>query len=108
MSHLYPGLERPVTVDFPETPFGPFAVDFTFDPAGTVTFLVTSGAIKDKTETIPFQATEVGEGLWFVSWQENDRLAVVQLQDFTTGRVTSAVVTQAQELHRFNGTIAFR
>jgi ribosomal protein S11 len=94
-------------VDFPDSPFGPFAVEFTFDPSGDVTFLVTSGSIKGKTETVPFAATELAENLWFVSWQEENLLTVVQVHDFTTGQVTSAVVTDTQQLVRFNGTVSF-
>jgi hypothetical protein len=94
-------------IDFGEDgPFGPFAATLAFDAASaTVTFLVTRGSLEGKTETLPFSADEIAEGIWLVTWQEVDLLTVVQVQDFGTGRLTSAVTTADQQFVLLNGSI---
>ncbi len=107
MANAYPALDRTLTIDFGEDgPFGPFAADLVFSSeTGMLTFLVTRGALLDKTETLPFEATEVRPGLWLVIWQEADLLTVVQVQDFDAGTVTSAVTTADQQFVKLDGTI---
>lgn len=107
MTVSYPALDRTLTIDFGDDgPFGPFAADLTFSSAdGTVSFLVTRGALEGKAETLPFDAQNVVDGIWLVTWQEADLLTVVQVQDFVNGRVTSAVTTADQSFVKLNGTI---
>ena len=107
MASQYPALDRTLVIDFGDDgPFGPFAADLAFSSAdGTVTFLVTRGSLSGKTETLPFTATEVRDGLWLVTWQEADLLTVVQVQDFEAGTVTSAVTTADQQFLTLGGTI---
>ena len=107
MTHPFPALDRSVVIDFGDDgPFGPFAAVLSFDgAAGTVTFVVTRGSLEGKTETLPFSADEIAEGIWLVTWQEVDLLTVVQVQDYNTGRLTSAVTTADQQFVQLNGTI---
>jgi hypothetical protein len=109
VAHEYPALDRSVVIDFGEDgPFGPFAATLSFRGSdGTVSFLVTRGSLTGKAETLPFAAAEIAEGIWLVTWQEEDLLTVVQVQDFTTGRLTSAVTTADQQFVKLDGTIAF-
>lgn len=109
MASEYPALGRSVVIDFGEDgPFGPFAATLSFDrDAGTVTFLVTRGSLEGKTETLPFSADEIAERIWLVTWQEVDLLTVVQVQDFNTGRLMSAVTTADQQFVQLNGSITF-
>lgn len=104
----YPALDRTLTIDFGDDgPFGPFAADLRFSGAdSTLTFLVTRGSLSGKTETLPFEATEVRDGIWLVTWQEADLLTVVQVQDFQAGTVSSAVTTADQHFLTLNGTIS--
>jgi hypothetical protein len=60
-----------------------------------------------KTETLPFTAAEIAEGIWLATWQEADLLTVVQVQDFNEGRVMSAVTTADQQFVQLNGYIRF-
>jgi len=103
----YPALDRTLVIDFGnDGPFGPFAADLAFSGAdGTITFVVTRGTLEGKTETLPFAATEVRDGIWLVTWQEEDLLTVVQVQDFVANTVTSAVTTADQHFLQLNGTI---
>lgn len=105
----FPGLRRTVVIDFGEDgPFGPFAAELDFDAVqNTVTFLVTRGSVLGKSETLPFNAREIRDGVWLVTWQEADLLTVVQVQDFKAGTVMSAVTTADQQFVQLNGSINF-
>lgn len=106
MPSTYPAVDRTLTIDFGyDGPFGPFAADLAFS-ADSLTFVVTRGGLLGKTETLPYVATEVRPGLWVVTWQEEDLLTVVQVQDFEAGTVTSAVTTADQQFVTLNGSIS--
>ena len=107
MPSAYPGLDRTAIIDFGDDgPFGPFAAELSFDSADhTVTFVVTRGSMLGKTETLPFSADEITDGIWLATWQEADLLTVVQVQDFNSGRVMSAVTTADQQFVQLNGSI---
>lgn len=109
MPHGFPGLNRQLVIDFGEDgPLGPFAAKLDFDAVqNTVTFLVTRGSMLGKTETLPFNASEITDGIWLVTWQEEDLLTVVQVQDFKVGRVLSAVTTADQQFVQLNGSVNF-
>ncbi len=103
----FPALDRSIVIDFGhDGPFGPFAAELAFSSATeTVTFVVTRGSMRGKTETLPFTAVPITDGIWLVSWQEADLLTVVQVQDFTSGRLVSAVTTADQQLATLHGTL---
>lgn len=109
MPDLFPALDRKVVIDFgTDGPFGPFAAELQFSgDAGTVSFVVTRGSMLGKTETLPFQAQQLAEGIWLVTWQEADLLTVAQVQDFNLGKVTSAVTTADQQFELLNGRLSF-
>lgn len=108
MSTEFPGNGRTVIIDFGEDgPFGPFAAELNFNAADqTVTFVVTRGSMLGKTETLPFSADEITAGIWLTTWQEADLLTVVQVQDFNSGRVMSAVTTADQQFVQLSGAIS--
>jgi hypothetical protein len=107
MSSTYPALDRTIIIDFGnDGAFGPFAAEISFSSADqTLTFIVTRGSLEGKTETLPFEATEVGDGIWFITWQESDLLTVVQAHNFNTGQLASAVTTADQQFVQLNGTV---
>lgn len=107
MLKTYPALGEDIFIDFGDSgPFGPFAVQITVADSGKeLTFLVTTGPLVDRSETCAYQAVQVADGVWMVSWREADGLTVVQVQDFARGTLESVVTTPDHELFQFGGTI---
>lgn len=107
MPGVYPALDRTAAIDFGDDgPLGPFSAELTFSGTDqTVTYLVTRGSLLGKTETIPFTAQEVSDGVWLVTWQEGGNLTVIQVQNFGAERLLSANVTEDHQLAHINGTI---
>lgn len=107
MLDTYPARGRAIEIDFGEDgPFGPFAVELSFsDSDDALTFLVTRGSLLDKTGTCDYQAVQISEGAWMVSWREADGLTVVQVHDFAQGKVWAASTTPDHELIPMNGTL---
>ena len=107
MTAIYPALDGAIVIDFdPDGPFGPLTADISFSSVDqTLTFTVTKGSLEGKIETLPFQATEVTDGIWMVTWQEVDLLSVVHVQDFNTGKLLSAVTTADQHFVFMSGTV---
>ena len=103
----YPGLGQVVEIDFGnDGPFGPFAAELTFPKEGSsLSFLVKRGSLLNKAETCEYRAVHVDAAVWMVSWREADGLTVVQVQDFASGRLWSAVTNPQNELSYLDGTI---
>jgi hypothetical protein len=108
MAAIYPALDGAIVIDFdPDGPFGALTADISFSSADqTLTFSVTKGSLAGKVETLPFQAHEVTDGIWMVTWQETDLLTVVHVQDFNTGKLLSAVTTSDQHFVFMSGTVS--
>lgn len=77
----------------PDTPLGHFTVEITFETASRVSFLVTGGAIKGRTETMDYTTTRVRDGLYVVRWTEPDSLDhVTHIEDYANGTCMASSV----------------
>lgn len=77
----------------PNTPLGHFTVEITFETATRVSFLVTGGAIKGRTETMDYTTTQIRDGLYVVRWTEPDSLDhVTHIEDYTNGTCMASSV----------------
>ncbi|MFF4835274.1 hypothetical protein [Streptomyces sp. HUAS ZL42] len=65
---------------------GPFAAEITFASESEVSFVLTTGDHKGKTETMDYSATKVRDGLYVVRWVEPVSGDIVtHIQDYTAG-----------------------
>ncbi|TDQ12276.1 hypothetical protein EDF17_2129 [Rathayibacter sp. PhB1] len=87
----------------PDTPLGHFTVEISFTETH-VTFTVTGGAIKGRTETMEYTATRVRDGLYVVRWTEPDSGDhVTHIEDYTDGACMASSVIGGQFL-QLHGT----
>ncbi|WP_043650997.1 MoaF-related domain-containing protein [Cellulosimicrobium cellulans] len=77
----------------PDTPLGHFTVEITFETETRVSFHVTGGAIKGRTETMDYTTTQVRDGLYVVRWTEPDSNDhVTHIEDYTNGACMASSV----------------
>ncbi|MEU6379366.1 MoaF N-terminal domain-containing protein [Streptomyces sp. NPDC046909] len=74
---------------------GPFNAEITFESESKVSFALTTGDHKGKTETMDYTATKVRDGLYVVRWVEPVSGDVVtHVQDYTAGTsLASSIVS---------------
>ena len=88
----------------PDTPLGHFTVEITFETPTTVSFLVTGGAIKGRTQTMDYTAAKVRDGLYVVRWTEPDSGDMVtHIEDYQEGTCLASSVIGG-EFVQLNGT----
>ena len=69
-----------------DTPLGHFTVEITFESATRVSFLVTGGTIKGRTQTMDYTTAKLRDGLYLVRWTEPDSNDfVTHIEDYTNG-----------------------
>lgn len=77
----------------PDTPLGHFTVEITFDSPTQVSFLVTGGAIKGRTQTMDYTTVKLRDGLYVVRWTEPDSGDhVTHIEDYTEGTCMASSV----------------
>lgn len=77
----------------PDTPLGHFTVEITFASETQVSFLVTGGTIKGRTETMPYTTTKLRDGLHVVRWTEPDAGDhVTHIEDYANGTCMASSV----------------
>ncbi|MEV8521644.1 hypothetical protein ABZR86_17760 [Dyella marensis] len=70
----------------PNTPLGHFTVEITFESATRVSFLVTGGAIKGRTQSMDYTTAKLRDGLYLVRWTEPDSNDfVTHIEDYNEG-----------------------
>jgi hypothetical protein len=56
-------------------------------------------------ETITYTAVEVRPQVYLVSWQEQDKMTVVHLEDFERGIIRTHITAPTGEFYQFAGTL---
>lgn len=88
----------------PDTPLGHFTVEITFDSPSSVSFLVTGGAIKGRTQAMDYTTVKLRDGLYVVRWTEPDSGDhVTHIEDYTEGTCMASSVIGG-EFVRLTGT----
>ncbi|WP_409364201.1 MoaF-related domain-containing protein [Burkholderia sp. Bp8989] len=68
----------------PNTPLGHFTVEMTFESPTRVSFLVTRGAIKGRSQNMVYTSAKLRDGLYVVRWTEPDSHDfVTHIEDYT-------------------------
>lgn len=80
----------------PDTPLGHFTVEITFNSPTSVTFLVTGGDLKGRTETMDYTTTKVRDGLYVVRWTEPTGDFVTHIEDYDAGTCLASSVVGGQ------------
>jgi len=70
-----------------------------------LTYEITSGPFAGATATVEFEWTQVGDGIYVISWQEADGATVVHVDDFSLGSSLSFFTTSTAQFYRLSGTL---
>ncbi len=102
---VLPSVGQTWFADFgPGTPLGHFTVEYTFETDTRMSFLVTGGAIKGRTETMDYTTTKARDGLYVVRWTEPEAGAhVTHIEDYTGGTCMASPVI-GDEFVQLHGT----
>ncbi|MCI1634595.1 MoaF-related domain-containing protein [Bifidobacterium sp.] len=79
----------------PDTPLGHFTVEISFTE-DKVSFFVTGGAIKGRSETMDYTCTKLREGLYVVRWAEEAGDYVTHIEDYDEGTCMASSVVGGQ------------
>lgn len=100
---VIPSLSQTWLADLgPDTPFGHFTVEITFESETQASFLVTGGAIEGHTETVDYTTTMVRDGLYVVRWTERaSGVHVTRIEDYSHGTcmISSVIDGDFIQLH---------
>jgi hypothetical protein len=70
----------------PNTPFGHFTVEITFETPRQLSFLVTGGKIKGRAQTMDYTTAKLRDDLYLVRWTEPDSSDfVTHIEDYAEG-----------------------
>lgn len=89
-----------VDVDYPQ-----FQVHLALLSATQLRFEIKEGAFA-RTETVDIQVVALGNGLFAVSWQEQNGATVTNVQDYDRGQVHSFATLPGGQFLRMTGTMA--
>lgn len=86
--------------------FGDFAFDLDFTKPGELTFTGVRGeGMEGLTDTMPYEAHQVGADTYLVSWQENLGSRVTHLQDYASGIVYTRIAQPDGTFIQLQGTL---
>ncbi|RKF49883.1 MoaF-related domain-containing protein [Paraburkholderia fungorum] len=81
------------------------ALNIYADDGKTMRYEVTEGPFKGATAEVVYEALQVGDGTYVLSWQEADKGTVVHLDDFSAGTSRAFYTTATHEFVRMLGSL---
>ena len=75
------------------------------DDGKTMRYEVTDGPFKGATAEVVYEALDVGNGVYILSWQEADKGTVVHMDDFVAGTSRAFYTTATHDFVRMAGSL---
>ena len=99
MSEVFPGVGRRYLVDFVQ-----FRIELHFTSEKSLTYYNLDAAGKHVgEETVKIAVEPIRDGLFLVTWTEQDKTTVVHLEDYRLNRIITNITDPTDGLMRFEG-----
>lgn len=99
----YPAYRKTLIFDL-----GVAEVEQSYPQSGQMHYRVLTGPRAGNEETVAIEVKEIAAGLFLVSWQEQDKITVVHVENYNTMTFDSCVTMPDGSFRRFTSRMWFK